>query len=467
MASLIDSVNTFWRTIAIQAPDVWYKESSKDVNSVTSALTAAMLMHDFYTVSHLRTSKSGKEWDDIWPLASQIKLENTTPNRPFLASVLETLQTSLQDANAKRQSRNEGKTFFFGKNSYNRAYQRAIGFALICVKRLLWRWYMDATFENAVREKANVERYHDSICHALFVLTLWYRTVACYRAVQDSDQHDLNYTDEENVQKCNITRMQLETPVRIEIIFQGEPVTVSKYRLSNPLNKPECCKEYVNQMKGICQRTYNQLLDTWKRDATSWHARAKIYANRILLDYLDPLQKKYIYGTNCVAKRYWSRKWNMETRRKEAVEETWLDRFIQSVGNGQSFFSWMYQDFFYLQEDMLKNGFNSNPIFPGEVCFSRKYIRRVRYLKTSLKRVLFMMTYQQIPHTYECQLLIQDAIVDASVYLEVVRAIYALQVSESHSLDYMTANWKWKCEAELAIQDAKPVRKITTAGWGK
>jgi hypothetical protein len=466
MAGQIDSVNIHWRPIAIQAPADWYDESLKDVKNVTTTLKAAMVMHDFYTVSHVRTSKSGQEWDDIWPLARQITLENTTPNRPFLASVLETLQTSLYDAGVKRQSRNEGKTFFFGEHSYNRAYQRAIGFALICVKRLLWRWYMDATFENAVGEKANVEQYHGYLSHALFLLTICYRTVACYRAVQDSDQHDLNYTDKENLQKCNITRMQLETPVRIDIIFQGEPATVSKYRLNNPLKKPECCKEYVNQMEGICQRTYNELLGIWRLDATSWHARAKIYANRILLIHLDQLQRN-IYGTNCVAKRYWSRKWNMETRRKEAVEEKWLDRFIQSVGNGQSFFSWMYQDFFHLQEDMLKNGFKSNPIFPGEVCFSRKYIRRVRYLKTSLKRVLYMMIYQQIPHTYECQFLIQETIVDASVYLEVVLAIYALQQSESHSLDYRTANWKWKCEAELAIPDAKPVRKITTAGWGK
>jgi hypothetical protein len=77
------------------------------------------------------------------------------------------------------------------------------------------------------------------------------------------------------------------------------------------------------------------------------------------------------------------------------------------------------------------------------------------------------MIYQQIPHTYECQLLIQDSIVEASVYLEVVLAIYTLQQSESHSVDYTTANWKWKCEAEFAIPDVKPVRKISTAGWGK
>jgi len=465
MAGLIDSVNIHWRPIAIQAPAVWYDESLSDVKNVTTTLKAAMVMHDFYTVSHVRTSKSGKEWDDIWPLARQITLENTTPNRPFLASVLETLQTSLYDAGVKRQSRNEGKTFFFGEHSYNRAYQRAIGFALICVKRLLWRWYMDATFENAVGEKANVEQYHGYLSHALFLLTICYRTVACYRAVQDSDKHDLNYVDEENLQRCNITRMQLETPVRIDIIFHGDPATVSKYRLSNPLNKPECCKQYVNQMEGICQKTYDELLDIWRLDATSWHARAE-NANRILLINLDQLQRN-IYGTNSVVKRYWSRKWNMQTKRKEAVEETWFDQFPQAVLNGVSFFSLMYKDFFNLQKDRREKGFTSNPVFPGEICFSRKYIRKVRYLKTSLKRVLYMMIYQQIPHTYECQLLVQDTIVYASVYLEVVLAIYTLQQSESHSLDYRTANWKWKCEAELAIPDAKPVRKITTAGWGK
>jgi hypothetical protein len=324
MASLIDSVNIHWCPIAIQAPVVWYNESLLDVENVTTALKAAMLMHDFYTVSHLRTSKSGKEWDDIWSSTHQITLENTTPNRPFLASVLETLQTSLHDANAKRQSRNEGKTFFFEENSYNRAYQRAIGFALICVKRLLWRWHMDATFQNTVTETANVEQYHGYICHALFLLTIWYRTVACYRAFQDSDQHDLNYADA-NVKECNITRMQLETPVRLDIKYMGEDITVAKYRLSNPRNKPECCIEYVDQMKGLCERTYNELRDIWRLDATSWHGRAKIYANRILLIDLDRLQRIYIYGTNSVAKRYWSRKWNMQTRRKEAVEEKWFD----------------------------------------------------------------------------------------------------------------------------------------------
>lgn len=147
----------------------------------------------------------------------------------------------------------------------------------------------------------------------------------------------------------------------------------------------------------------------------------------------------------------------MQTRRKETVEEKWFDHFVQSVGNGQSFFGWMYRDFFNLQQDRLEKGFTSNPIFPGEVCFSRKYIQRVRYLKTSLKRVLYMMIYKQIPCTYECQRLVQDVIVTASVYLEVVLAIYALQQSESRSLDYMKASWKWKCEAELSIPDARPV----------
>ena len=127
----------------------------------------------------------------------------------------------------------------------------------------------------------------------------------------------------------------------------------------------------------------------------------------------------------------------------------------------------MFQYFFNLQEDRREKGFTANPIFPGEVCFSRKYIQRVRYLKTSLKRVLYMMIYNQIPFTYECQLLVQDATVAASVYLEVVLAIYALQQSESRSLDYMKASWKWKCEAELAIPDARPVRNIPGAGWGK
>lgn len=465
MASLIDSVNIHWRPIAIQAPAVWYNESLLDVENVTTVLKAAMLMHDFYTVSHLRTSKSGQEWDDIWPLARQITLENTTPNRPFLASVLETLETSLDAANVKRQSRNQGKTFFFEEYSYNRAYQRAIGFALICVKRLLWRWYMDATFQNAVPETANVEEYHGRICHALFSLTVCYRAVACYRAVQDSDHHDLNYADR-NVKTCNITRWQLETPVPSDVTYMGETIKVAKYRLSNPRNNPECCKEYVDEMKGLCERTYAKLRDVWRLDATSWHGQVEFYAQD-LLAYLDKLQRKFIYGTNSVAKRYWSRKWNMQTRRKEAVEENWIDHFVQTQGNGLSFFKWMFQYFFNLQEDRREKGFTANPIFPGEVCFSRKYIQRVRYLKTSLKRVLYMMTYKQIPSTYECQLLVQDATVTASVYLEVVLAIYALQQSESRSLDYMKANWKWKCEAELAIPDARPVRNIPGAGWGK
>lgn len=321
-----------------------------------------------------------------------------------------------------------------------------------------------ATFQIAVPNEVNVEEYHNRICDALQFLTIWYRTVACYRAVQDYDKHDLNYADEENLQKCNITRMQLETPVRMDIIFDGEPATVSKYRLSNPLNKPECCKQYVNQMEGICEKTYEELLDIYKLDATSWHARAED-ANRILLINLDQLQRN-IYGTNSVVKRYWSRKWNMQTKRKEAVEETWFDQFPQAVLNGVSFFSWMHKEFFNLQKERLEKGFRSNPVFPGEICFSRKYIRKVRYLKTSLKRVLYMMIYQQIPHTYECQLLVQDTIVYASVYLEVVLAIYTLQQSESHSLDYTTASWEWKCMAELKIPDAKVVPKLRRAGWG-
>ena len=322
-----------------------------------------------------------------------------------------------------------------------------------------------ATFQIAVPNEVNVEEYHNRICDTLHSLTIWYRTVACYRAVQDSDKHDLNYADE-NVKGCNITRMQLETPVATDVTYNGDDITVAKHRLSNPRKKPTCCKEYVEEMKNLCERTYNELQYIWKLDATSWHDRAKNYANRILTK-LDQLRKLLVYGTNTVVKRYSSRKWNARTSRKEVVEETWFDRFPQTQGNGVSFFDWMYQDFSNLQKDMGEKGFTANPVFPGEICFSRKYIQRVRYLKTCLKRVLYMMIYKQLSFMWDNQFLVQDAIVDVSVYLEVVLAIYALQQSESHSLDYKTANWKWKCEAELTIPDARPVRKLEGGGWGK
>lgn len=323
-----------------------------------------------------------------------------------------------------------------------------------------------ATFQIAVPNEVNVEEYHNRICDALHSLTIWYRTVACYRAVQDSDKHDLNYKDD-NVEKCNITRMQLETPVATDVTYMGETITVAKHRLSNPRNKPTCCKEYVDEMKGLCERTYNELRDIWRLDATSWHDRAEIYANRILVD-LDRLRESLAYGVNSVVKRYSSRKWNKGTGRKEVVEETWFDRFPQTQGNGGvSFFDWMYQEFSNLQKGRQEKGFTVNPVFPGKICFSRKYIRMVRYLKTSLKRVLYMMIYKQISFMFNDQPLVQDAIVDISVYLEVVLAVHALQQSESRSLDYMKASWKWKCEAELTIPNARPVRKLEGGGWGK
>lgn len=470
MASVIDNVNIQWRRLAILAPSEWYAESLLCMSWVTTALEDAMKMHDFDSESWSRRSKSGESWDDIQPLSVHIIFDNATPRRLFLRSVLDTLKTSLETANAQRQSRSGDIPSFFGNDSYNRAYQRAIGFALVCVKRLFWRWHMDATFKSAFRstvaEEKKVKQYFQKLYGALINLTYWYRIVACYRAVQDSNQHDLNYT-EDYVQKSNITRCQLETPVPSTVTYMGQTTEAKKYRLSNPIKKPEYCKIYVDIMYALCKKTYERLRDIWRLDATSWHERAKFYANRILLIYLDPLQRTYIYGTNSVAKRYWSRKWNMGTGRKDAVEEKWFDHFVQTEGNGLSFFGWMYQEFFNLQQDSLENGFTANPIFPGKVCFSRKYIQRIRYLKTSLKRVLYMMIYKQIPFSYECQLLVQDAIVTASIYLEVVLAIYALQQSESHSLDYMKASWKWKCEAELAIPEGRPVPKLPVAGWGK
>ena len=470
MASVIDNVNIHWRRLAILAPSEWYAESLLCMPWVTNPLEDAMQMHDFDSESWSRRSKSGESWDDIQPLSIHIISDDARPSRPFLKSVLDTLETSLEKADVQRQSRNGGMPSFFGNDSYNRAYQRAIGFALVCVKRLFWRWHMDAAFQNAFRsavpQEEKVDEYYQKLYKALFNLTYWYRIVACYRAVQDSNQHDLNYT-EDYVQKSNITRCQLETPVPSTVTYMGQTTEAKKYRLSNPIKKPQCCKIYVDIMYALCKKTYEELRDIWRLDATSWHDRAKIYANRILLIYLDPLQRTYIYGTNSVAKRYWSRKWNMGTGRKDAVEEKWFDHFVQTEGNGLSFFGWMYQEFFNLQQDSLEKGFTANPIFPGKVCFSRKYIQRIRYLKTSLKRVLYMMIYKQIPFSYECQLLVQDAIVTASVYLEVVLAIYALQQSESHSLDYMKASWKWKCEAELAIPEGRPVPKLPVAGWGK
>ena len=467
MASHIDDVNKHWCLIAIRAPAAWYNESLRDERQVTSALNDAMLIHDFGSISYPRTSKTGQEWDDIWPLARQMTLDKTThgPNRPFLASVLGTLQTSLRDANAKRELRNGGKTLFFEGNSYNRAYQRAIGYALICVKRLFWRWCMDATFQNAV-EEARVEEYKGYLVHALFTLTIWYRTVACYRAVQDSDKHDLNYEDE-NVKKCNITRMQLETPVATEVVYMGRTVTVAKHRLSNPTNNEPCCEEYVARMKVSCDKTYAELRDIWRLDASAWHDKAEIYANRILLVHLVRLKEKMKYGTKFVVKRYLTRRWNALSKRKVVVQETWLDYFPHTTWTGKNFFNEMYEYFSDLQEGLRDSTFRANSVFPGAICFSRNYIKRVRYLKTSLKRVLYMMEYKQINFMFADQVAVLDAILDVSVYLELVLAIYTLQQSESHSLDYRKASWEWKCEAELTIRDAKPVQILEGGGWGK
>jgi hypothetical protein len=218
-------------------------------------------------------------------------------------------------------------------------------------------------------------------------------------------------------------------------------------------------------MYHLCDDTYSKLRDTiWNVGAEDWHEKAEFYSQG-LLKCLDDLQP-FMYGTEFVLKKYSSLKWVKPSRPKQIVEQSWMDKFSTSVWTGQSFFGWIYQDFFYLHQDMQKREFKSNRVFPDKVCFSRKYIRRVRYLKTSLKRILYMMIYGQIPLHYECKDLVEEAIVGVSVYLEVVLAIYALQQSESRSLDYRTASWKWKCVAELSIPDARQAQNLAGPRWG-
>ena len=465
MALVINNVNAAWRPLVVQTPTDWYIASQSCFDAMWAPLVLALQTYDFGSFTTPRISKSGEEWQDLQPLAHRITLQDGTTSPKFLTSVLETLNESLETIDAVRH-----ETSVMGINSYSRAYQRAIGFALVCVKRLFYRWHMDVQYEEvfraAIPDKEKFELYAQNLEEALFELTYWYRLVACYRVVQDLDQHDLHWDDTKNVVDTGVTRWELETPSLVSITRMGRPEVAKIYILVNPLTKPEFSEEYAHHMHDLCAQAYKELRVLLRLKATEWHEKARFYELRVLAYLLD-LRQKFQYGTEVVMKQYQRRQWNKDLKRKETLTARWPDKFVQKNWNGISFFHSIHEEASQNINDRHEKGYKApdTGIFPGKVCFSRRHIKKIRYLKTCLKRVLYMMTYQQIPDPYECRDLVEHAIVATSVYLELFVIIYALERSESHSLDYKNANWKWKCEAELKIPEPRiHAEKFTV--WG-
>jgi hypothetical protein len=462
---MISAANTQWQRIASESPDKWVAAQVPWRQLVFDLLTNIANIHDFGVQRNERRTATGTIWYDIQPTRvtteSLEEVDASTgqrANNSFLKSVCDTLQKSLLEADSITLN------VWFVK-----AHQRAIGFALICVKRLFMQWCLDGTYIQKFKDKyqeetqAKLDEYQSSFKKLLCTLTLWQRVVACYRVVQNMEKRELDY-EHEHVLESGLTRWQLETPTIGTVMVDKVQKTGKKYRLKNPLNYPDYNQVYAAHMQTICESAHAHFRECRGNPSRGLHKRASESAFMVELSL--GIMGQFPLGREAVVKTYESFRWNNTEGKKTNQTIQWID-YIVTRPNGQHFFKALLVDFQILRRKFNESVFR-NVIFPESACYSRQYIKQFQYLKTSLKRVLYMIDFRQIVVDDYCRTQILICIEAAYRHVEFVRAIHCIQESENRSLKYKTAKWGPQCLGELLVPPTRPIQEETerVAHWG-
>lgn len=453
---MITLVNFRWQRYAVGAPNTWVIDVEDYMEIALDHLKLAHRKHDFGVREEERQNAKNESWTDIFPLS--VILEE----KSFFQSVYEKLNESIAKANEqkRKESMEKAKNVWFVK-----AHQRAYGYALICVKRLYMQWCINATYVSKFREQCRDQQslvdYENYFLQIICALTITHRLVACSRAVENMVEHELDYDDapkyyeKDKLANKSVTRWDLETAIIKEITWQGVKTMGPKYCLLNPLNYPTNNRAYVETMLNICENVHMHLSLNLTLPTAQLHLFA-FQAAQSAESELSNLRLCQV-PVEVLMKKYESFKWSNSEGKKTLQMLSWPDYMPTRTLTGQWFFVNVFNYFKDLRQKHLGGTFE-NSLFPGYLCYSRQYKKRMQYVKVLVKRVLYMAMFNQIEIDNIQMTMVKRCIQQLYLHIELVRAIHSIQESENRSLKYMTVPWTSRIEKELNISStpAKP-----------